>query len=77
MLPEGVPPNVLSKLIVVPEQQRFADDYTEPGKYYIIDSWNDAVFIKTRSRATAQSIIDSVWGKGFFTVREVLKASCR
>ena len=74
MLPEGIKKSVEKKLVVVPEQQRFQDGFKAPTKFYIIDAFNDAVFIRTRDRLKAQEIVDSIWGKGFFTVKQVVLA---
>ena len=77
MLPEGISKSVEKKLIVVPEQQRFQDGFKAPTKFYIIDAFNDAIFIRTRDRLKAQEIVDSIYGKGFFTIKQVVVAQTR
>lgn len=76
-IPSAAPDNIKKKMIVVPEQQRFEDDFRPPSLFYIIDCFGNAVFFKTRSRAKAQEMSDVVYGKQFYLVKQVMFAITR
>lgn len=63
------------KVVVVKESDRFEEDFSHPTKFFIVNAFGDAVYFKTRSRATAQTWADTLYGVGFYTVRTALKAS--
>lgn len=63
------------KLQIFPQEMFYADSFNPKYKYYFINSFGDAVFLKVRSRAKAQEICDELYGKGFFTVRSFVRAS--
>lgn len=73
-LPENTPKHLLKRIVVVPEQQRFQDDFKAPTKYFVIDCFGNACHIRTRSRTKAQEIANEIWGEGFYTVRQVVIA---
>jgi len=56
------------KFAVQTEAQVQAGTVT-PSRYYIVNAFGDYIFIKVRGRDKAQSIIDEVYGKGFYKVR--------
>lgn len=63
------------KVVYVKESDRFGDDFSHPSKHFIVNAFGDALYFKTRSRATAQEWADIVYGKGFYKVRAAIKAS--
>lgn len=77
MLPEGIKKTTLKKIVVVSEEERMADEFIAPTKYYIVNAFGDGVFFRTRDRATAQSLSDEVYGKGFYTVKQIIFAQAR
>lgn len=74
-LPEGVKESLKKKIVIIPEEQRLDESMPHPSKYYVIDYFGNAVYFKTRDRATARGIADEVYGKGFFTVKQVVVVS--
>jgi len=76
-LPEGTPKDLKKKVVVVSEEDRLSDEFKAPCKYYIIDAFGNGVYFKTRSRLTASALSDKIYGNGFFTVKQVVKAIAR
>lgn len=66
--------NVLSKVVIVSEEDRFKDEFIDPATYYIVDAFGSGVYFRTRVRKKAQEICDSMYGKGKFTVRKSMRA---
>lgn len=64
-----------SKITVVPEEDRFKDETKHPSKYFVVNAFGDGVYFHTRSRLQAQEWADTLFGKGFYTVRAAIKAS--
>lgn len=63
------------KLQIFPQEMFYADNFKTNFKYYFVNSFGDAVFLKVRSRSKAQEITDELYGKGFFTVRSLIRAT--
>lgn len=63
--------------IVVPYEERFADTFIDPAKYYIVNALGDAVYYRTRSRQAAQDMADRDYGTGKYTIRVALTAQVR
>ena len=64
-------------VVLVLEQERWADDFKDPTKFFVICALGDAFYFKTRSREKATSLSDEIFGKGKYTVRQVVKISGR
>lgn len=47
----------------------------QPSKYMIQLATGDLLFIHTRDRLTAQGFVDSEYGKGFYTVKQIKQGS--
>lgn len=47
----------------------------QPSKYMIQLATGDLLFIHTRDRLTAQGFVDTEYGKGFYTVKQVKQGS--
>lgn len=63
------------KVTVISEEERLSDDLKHPTKFFIVNALGEGVYFHTRSRATAQEWADTIYGKGFYKVRAVIKAS--
>lgn len=63
--------------IVVPYEERFADTFIDPAKYYIVNALGDAVYYRTRSRQAAQDMADRDYGVGKYRIRVAMKAEIR
>lgn len=50
--------------------EQFTDiEFQVPCKFFYMDSMQNYIFIRTRSRAKAQAYIDEIHGKGKYTVK--------
>jgi len=58
------------KFVVKTEIEVQADP-TPPSRYYIVNAFGDYIFVKVRSKATAQKIIDECYGKCFYKIRSM------
>ena len=65
------------KLIIFDQETILLDTFKDPKKFYIINAWNDHVYFKTIKRSKAQEMADEIYGKGFYTVKTVVKAQVR
>lgn len=74
MVLDNAPKSILSKIVIVPESEWLLDSFREPTRFFIADALGNHVYFRTRSRKTAQEISDKLWGKGFFMVKQVVKA---
>lgn len=70
-------PKIAKKLVVISEEDRWHDNFKPPSQYYIVNAFNDAVFVRTNDRLKAQAIIDSIYGKNFYLIKRVVKAEAR
>jgi len=68
---------IMKQIVVVPESERFIDEFKEPTAYFIVNALGDALFFKTRSRSKAQDMVDSMYGKGFYIIKKAMKAAVR
>lgn len=66
---------IINKIVIHSEEDVWKDFFKPPCQYYFIDSFGNHVYIRTRNRLAAQKIADQIYGKNFFTVRKVVKAS--
>jgi len=62
--------NQHEKFIVKTELQVQVEP-TPPSRYYIVNAFGDYIFLKVRSKATAQKIIDECYGKCFYKIRSM------
>lgn len=68
---------ICSKILIVPEEVVWGDNFIPPKKFYIINSLGMGIYFKTNNRLTAQKLADKMYGKNFFRVRKAMKASVR
>lgn len=73
---ESLDRKLASCVTVVEDFDVYSED-KPPSKYYIMNAFGQGVYFKTRSRAKAQEICDQIYGKGFFTVKQVVVAQVR
>lgn len=66
---------ITNKIVIHSEADVWKDFFKPPCQYYFIDSFGNHVYIRTRNRLAAQKVADQIHGKGFFTVRRVIKAT--
>lgn len=65
------------EIITVSQEERMDDDFKPPTSLFIINAMGDGVYFKTRSRPSAQTEADRIYGVGKYTVRLVVKAQAR
>jgi len=67
--------SIIRRIVIHAEADVWKDNFKPPCQYYYIDSFGNHVYIRTRDRSKAQEVADEINGKGFFTVRHVIKAT--
>lgn len=65
------------KIIIVSEDERWDENFKEPTALFIVNAMGEGIYFRTRDRLKAQEIADELYGKGFYTVRAVIKAITR
>lgn len=65
------------QIIIISEIDRWEEGFKDPTNFFIVNALGEGIYFRTRDRATAQEITDELYGKGFFTVRKVIKAITR
>lgn len=64
-----------TKTTIITEEQRFDDETRHPSKYFVVNAFGEGVYFHTRSRLQAQQWANTLYGKGFYSVRATIKAS--
>lgn len=62
------------KMVFVPEDDRYDDDFKHPTQYYIVAADGTGIYFKTRCRGQAQTWADDLFGRNFYQVRKAIKA---
>lgn len=58
-----------AKIVTFNFEEFTAMDFIPPAKFYIMDSMQNYVFIRTRSRAIAQETVDEIYGRGKYRIK--------
>lgn len=56
------------RIIIIPFDLLQRVNVVSPSKYFIFDAVGNKIFFKCRSKATAQELVDTHYGKGKYTV---------
>lgn len=56
-------------VVLVPQSVWLDADYRIPTMYYIVNAFGELVCFRTGKREKAQSMSDSIYGKGKYNVR--------
>lgn len=61
--------NKLPETITFNFEEFTSMEFIPPAKFFIMDSMQNYVFVRTRSRSKAQEAVDQIYGKGKYTVK--------
>ena len=74
---QGIDNKWKDKVIVYSWEDVQKDEFRNPKTYYIINAFNNYVYIAALKREKAQLISDTIYGKGHYIVKKVVKAIAR